>query len=141
MIHSFKVKVLRKTKNAHIELTREFDESKSCWRNAYTLKLTCGGQPLAGKELEFWFVERGKPGYDSWNKMPLEERMKIGGEVLRVRTDENGIARVSLPQLDEVESPHHTTQIVVRYNADRGDPDYKAAQTPQFEFYSKQIYG
>jgi hypothetical protein len=136
----FRLEVLRQTKSTGIELVRDFDEVKSRWRNSYTLKLTCGGQPLAGKELEFWYVERGKPGYEPWNKTPLEERMKMGGEVIRVRTGADGSAHVALPLLDQIEDIHHSIQLVVRFNTDRRDPDYRPTETPQFSFYSNQTY-
>jgi hypothetical protein len=139
-IHFFKVEVLRKTKNTRLELERDFDESASRWRNSYTLKLTCDGQPLADKEIEFWFVERGKPGDDSHGKFLLEERMKMGGELIRVRTNAKGIAGVAIPRLDTIEYIHHYIQLVARFNWDHHDPDYKPAQTPQFQFYSFARY-
>ncbi len=140
MIHFFRVEQLRKTKNTHIELVRDFDETKSRWKNAYTLTLTCDGQPLAGKELEFWFAERGKPGYEDFVKTSLEERMKMGGETIRVTTGSDGAAHVAIPRLDAITYIHHAIQLVARFNADRRDPDYKPAQTLEFQFYSNQVY-
>ena len=140
MLHFFKINVLAKTRNTRIELTRDFDKTRSRWRNAYTLKLTCEGEPLVGEELEFWFVERDQPGYDSYNKDSLEERMKKGGEVIRVRTDKQGMAQVTIPRLDRIENIHHSSQIVARFNADRSNLQYKPAQTPMFEFYSNMAY-
>lgn len=135
-IHLFRIEVLRKTKDTQILVERDFDEQKGKFRNTYTLSLTCDGEPLPEKELEFWYVERYKPAYDSWGSQPLEERMRTGGESIKVRTDATGRAHVSLPHLDEVENVHLSYQFVVRFNADRSDPDYKPAQTPQFEFYA-----
>ena len=140
MLHFFKINVLAKTRNTRIELTRDFDKTRSRWRNAYTLRLTCEGEPLVGEELEFWFVERDQPGYDSYNKDSLEERMKKGGEVIRVRTDKQGMAQVTIPRLDRIENIHHSSQIVARFNADRSNLQYKPAQTPMFEFYSNMAY-
>ena len=140
MIHFFRLEVLRKTKSTHIDLVRDFDGAKSRWRNSYTLKLTCDGQPLPDKELEFWFVERDKPGYGLVDNYTLDDRMKMGGELLRVRTGSDGTARVVLPRLDTITYIHHAIQLVARFNADRGDPDYKPAQTPQFQFYSNARY-
>jgi hypothetical protein len=139
MVHSFRVKLLRKTETTRIDVVRDFDESRSIWRNAYTLKLTSDGKPLAGKQLEFWYVERWKPGYDN-DAAPLADRMKQGGEAIWVNTDSSGIAHVSIPRLDSAASIHHTVKLVVRFNADGSDGDYKPAQTPQLEFYSKQSY-
>jgi hypothetical protein len=139
-LHLFRLEVLRKPKNTHIDLVRAFDEAKSRWKNAYTLTLTCDGQPLAWKELEFWFVERGKPGYDEGGKMTLEERMKTGGETIRVSTGGDGTAHVAIPRLDAITYIHHDIQLVARFNADRRDPDYKPAQTLEFQFYSNQVY-
>jgi hypothetical protein len=135
-LHLFRVEVLRRTKDTQIGVERDFDEEKNRWRNAYTLTLTCDGQPLADKELEFWYVERYQPGYDSWNSQPLEERMKMGGTLVKVRTGPDGKAHVALPHLDAIQDVHHSYQLVVRFNLDRADPDYKPAQSPQMEFYA-----
>src|SRR5262249_12540819 len=131
-----RVKVLRKTKDTHIQIERDADEDRKRYRNAYTLTLTCDRAPLAGKELEFWHVERDRPGYDSWNKKPLEERMKLGGKLQKLRTGADGKARVNLPELDGVENIHHSYQVLVRFNPGRTEPEYKPAQTPQLEFYA-----
>jgi hypothetical protein len=135
-VHFFRLKGLRKTKDTHVRVEREFEGAKNRWRNRYILTLTSAGAPLAGKELEFWYVERGKPGYDPWNKQPLAERMKAGGALVKVRTGPDGKAQVDLPHLDAVKDVHYSYQLVVRFNADRADRDYKPAQTPQLEFYA-----
>ena len=139
-LHTFRLELLRPTRGTKIDLVRDFDEERSRWLNAYTLRLSCDGEALAGKELEFWYVERDEPGHDSWNRTPLTERMEMGGQIIRTRTAADGSARIALPQLDRVESIHHTIQLVVRFNADRLDLQYRPAQTPQFEFYSNQAY-
>jgi hypothetical protein len=136
MIHFFNVEVLRKTANTRIELVRDFDEATHRWKNAYTLTLTCDGAPLAGKDLQVWFVERDKPGYDSRGNARLEDRMKAGGELMRVRTGAGGLARFDIARLDAIRNQHYSYQLVARFNADRSDPDYKPAITPEFEFYA-----
>jgi hypothetical protein len=136
-VHLFRLKTLRKTRDTHIQVERTFDETKKCWRNSYTITLTSNGVGLPDKEVEFWYVERGKPGYDSYNKQPLEERMKMGGTLLKVRTERNGNATVDLPHLNAIESIHHSYQLVARFNPNRTDPDFKPAQTAQLEFYAK----
>jgi len=85
-------------------------------------------------------VVRDQPGYEPVPTTPLAERMARGGTLLRVLTDAAGQARVALPALDQVEYLHHTIQLVVRFNADRDDPGFRPAQTPQFEFYTLQTY-
>jgi hypothetical protein len=135
-IHFFRLNVARKTKDTQLLVERDFDDAKNKWRNRYTITLTCAGAALPDKELEFWYVERGKPGYDSFNKLPLEERRKLGGQLVKVRTGPDGKAQVSLPHLDAVTDVHYSYQLVVRFNADRADRDYKPAQTPQLEMYA-----
>ena len=82
-------------------------------------------------------VERYKPGYDSWNATPLAQRMKAGGAILKPKTDIAGKARVELPaRFNKITNPHLSYQLVVRFNMDRSDPDYKPFQTPQLEFYA-----
>jgi len=135
-LHLFTVEMPRKTRNTVLWIARDFDETANRWENAYTLTLTCGEESLADKEIEFWYVERDQPGYDSFNKIPLPERMQQGGRLLTARTDARGIARVSLPEFDKVEYIHLSYQLVARFNIERADPDYKPAQTPQLEFYA-----
>ncbi len=139
MIHFFELDAVGKTKDTRLELSRDFDPAGSRWRNTYTLKLTAGGEPVAGKELELWFVERDKPGYDSFNT-PLADRMKAGGEILRITTGPDGTARADLRRFDSISSIHHTVQIAGRFNTRRQYPALKPAETPQFEFYSLQPY-
>lgn len=138
-VHLFHINVLRKTRDTKIDLVRDFDEAGQKWLNRFTLRLTCGGEPLAGKEMEFWYVERYQPGYDSYNAESLEQRMKEGGHLLKVRTDVAGIAHVALPGMENVTNPHLSYQVVARFNADRSDPDDKPAQTMQFTFYENSV--
>lgn len=138
-LHLFQIDVRQRTKDTHIEVEREVDEVTRKYRNSYSLTLTCGKAPLADKELELWYVERDRPGYDSWNKQPLEVRMKAGGKLVKVRTGADGKAHVQLRELDAVEDIHHSYQLVVRFNAGRTDPEYKPVQTPQMEFYANHM--
>ena len=135
-IHFFRLKVVRKTKDTRLLVDRDFDKATKKWRNAYTIDLQCDGEPLPDKPVEFWYVERNQPGYDSWNSRPLAERMKAGGKTIVARTDAQGKAAVALPHLDKVTDVHLSYQLVVRFNTDRSDPDYKPAETPQMEFYA-----
>jgi hypothetical protein len=136
-LHTFRLKVNQRTKSTRIQLVRDYDTSRRLWLNRYTLTLKQDSEPLADKELEFWYAERYQAGYDSHNSVPLEQRMKAGGMMIRVKTNGNGVATVRLPQrFDEVTNPHLSYQLVVRFNADRSDPEYKPYQTPQLEFYA-----
>ena len=136
VLHLFEIEVLKKTKNTDLKLLRDYDEDDKRYKNEYTLTLTCNGEPVAGKEIEFWYAERDKPGYDSYNKNTIEERMKMGGELIRVQTEADGKAHVKLPQFDKIDYVHHQIQIVARFNADRKYDAYKPVQTVQFSFYS-----
>ena len=133
-LHSFGIERQGKAKNPRLEVMREYDEAKGRWVNTYPVKLSCDGEPLPGKEIEFWYVEMNAPGYDSWNKTPLEKRMRMGGTSLKTVTDADGIARIALSEYDAVEDTRPTIQFVVRFNADGRYPEYKSAQSPQFEF-------
>jgi hypothetical protein len=139
-LHCFRVQQQRRTEETRIEVEREFEEAEGRYRNAYTVTLTAGGRPLAGRELEFWYVERDQPGYDPWSSQALEVRMERGGQRLRLRTGSDGTVRAALPHLDAVQDVHHSYQLVVRFNSDRADPDYKPAQTPQLEFYARSSW-
>ncbi|MFN0195307.1 MAG: sialidase family protein [Planctomycetaceae bacterium] len=136
-LQTFRLKVNQRTKNTRIQIVRDYNKAGRIWLNSYTLKLTQEEEPLAGKEVDFWYAERYQPGYDSYNLVPLEERMKAGGTLIKATTDEQGVARVQLPtRLDETTDPHLSYQLVVQFNMDRADPEYKPYQTPQMEFYA-----
>ncbi len=136
-LHTFRLRVRQRTANTLIQLAREFDQPGRRWLNRFTLTLTQDGVPLPARELEFWYAERWQAGYDSHNLVPLEDRMKSGGTRIRAITGNDGIAHVELPQrFDETTDPHLSYQLVVRFNADRADPEYKPYQTPQLEFYA-----
>ena len=128
---------MQRTADTRIDVKRDFDESANRFRNSYILKLTSDGKPIAHKEIEFWYVMCGQPGYSQAPDKPLDERMKMGGKAVRVRTDESGIALIDLSaEMDSVQSIHTTYEFVARFNADRTDPDYKPAQTAQVEAYA-----
>lgn len=150
-LHEFRLKANRRTRRTRIGIERDFDEASHRWLNRYTLTLTCDGEPVPDRELEFWYAERtDPPAYDPWNARPLAERMKFGGTLLKVRTDRAGTARVALPRFDDREALaartlpyaaiHHSYQLVVGFNRDRSDPDYAPAQSPQLEFYAIADY-
>ena len=135
-IHFFELEVRSRTRNTRLLVERDFDPPNRRWLNAYTLTLHCDGSPLPAAEVEFWYVERDQPGYDSFGKHPLEERMEAGGNRLKLCTNSDGKAHVDLPHLNAVENEHHSIQFVARFNADHPDPAHKPCQTCQFEFYS-----
>ena len=43
-------------------------------------------------------VARDAPGYDSWNKTPLAQRMKLGGKSVVVHTGSDGKAKIALAE-------------------------------------------
>jgi len=135
MLHEFRLDVVRKTTTTKLAVERDFDPSRRAWPNAYTVSLTADEKPLANKEIEFWYAMRYQPGYDSLGTVPLEERMRMGGRLMKLRTDADGKARVLLRELDEVDNPHLSYQFVARFNADRSDPDYRPAQSQQWTLY------
>jgi len=134
-IHFFELEVRRQTRNTRLRIERDFDSPNRRRRNAYTLTLLCDDAPLADREVEFWYVERDRPGYDSFGKNPLEERMAMGGNLLKARTGADGKARIDLSHLDAVEDLHRSIQFVARFNPGRADPEHKPCQTCQFESY------
>ena len=135
-LHTFNVQVLQKTTETRLWIERGFDAGKKNFLNAYTISLTSNGAPLPEKDIQVWYVARDAPGYDSWNKTSLEERMKAGGKSLTLRTGSDGKARLELPEFDGITNIHASYQLVVRFNADHKYPEHKPAQLPQLEFYA-----
>ncbi len=138
-LHLFEIQHLGRTRDTHIDVRRDFYDAAKKWLNRYTLTLTCDSKPLPDKELDFWVVERDKPGYDSFNSKPIDTRMQLGGKLIKLKTDSHGIATVALPEFDVKDDRwgiHHCYQFVARFNWTRQDPEYKPFQTHLFEFYS-----
>lgn len=136
-LQTFRLKINRRTQDTRLRITRDYDAEARQWRNSFVLHLTQDGQPVPGRELEFWYVERYQPGYDSYNAVPLEQRMRAGGTLVRMATDADGRAQLQLPErFDQTTDPHLSYQVVARFNADRSDPTCKPCQTPQLEFYA-----
>jgi len=155
MPHEFDIRTLNRRQGPDITVKRNYDNTAKRWPNMYTLKLTCGKKPLAGRELAFWYAERfdandicggeqhdelycpeNNPEYDARCRHTIDERMKLGGKWIKVTTDENGEARIMLQYLDTVRYIHHSIKFVVRFNYDNADPGYLPIQTCQYEFYS-----
>ena len=143
-LHLFEIEVVRRTENTTLEVVRDYDQAEERWKNAYTITLRCGEEPLASKEIEIWYAERDKPGYDSHGSQTLEERMKAGGRLLKTVTDSQGIAHVALPEFDDPDyihrdwpgsqEVHFIYQLIARFNHDYADPEYKPVQSCQFSF-------
>ena len=137
-LHLFRVVQERRTRATCLAVERECDAPARRYRNVFTLHLQGDGQPLADRAVEVWYVERGQPGYASANVVPLDERMAMGGTRIVLRTDARGAARVDLSHLDG-RGPHHTIQLVARFNADRADAEYQPCQTCQLECYTSAV--
>jgi hypothetical protein len=135
-LHLFRVKVNRRTAATRLRIERDYDAKKDRYPNTYTATLTADGRPLSRKTVELWYVARDKPGYDSWCHVPIAERMKRGGKLLRAETDPAGRAHFVLGEFDSETNPHASYQLFARFNADRSDQHYKPATTPQCEFYA-----
>ena len=123
-----------------IDSARDYDELKDKWVNTYSIELTSEGNPVPHKEIDFWYAKKNKPGYDSWNKDPIEKRMEMGGKLIKSKTGKDGTVKVSIPELDKIEDLHHSCQFVVRFNMDRKYPEFKPHQSPLFEFYSHHYH-
>ncbi|MFH1008518.1 MAG: sialidase family protein [Candidatus Latescibacterota bacterium] len=136
-IHFFRVAEKNRAGNTKVLVKRDYEAEARHWRNTYTLSLLCEGQPLAGRKLEFWYVGKGEPGYESFANIPFEERKILGGRIIQALTGPDGKAHIDLSHLDAIEDTHHSIQFVASFNADRAEPGYKAYQTCRFEQYSK----
>jgi hypothetical protein len=135
-LHTFNVRVVQKTSNARLWIDRDFDQETKNFLNAFTISLTSSGLPISEKDLQVWYVPRGAPGYNSWNSKPLDDRMKLGGKTLKLRTDKAGKSRLLLPEFDGITNIHATYQLVIRFNSDHRYPDYNSAELPQLEYYA-----
>ena len=63
--------------------------------------------------------------------------METSGTLLKPTTGVSGKARIELPShLDQITHPHLSYQLVIRFNRERRDPDYKPFQTPKLEIYA-----
>ncbi|MBI3866632.1 MAG: exo-alpha-sialidase [Planctomycetia bacterium] len=135
-VHLFRLKVNRPTAKTRLNIDRGYDAAQDRFLNEYLLTLTADGRPLPEKNIELWYVARDAPGYDSWCHKPISERMKAGGKLISATTDARGQARFALAEFDARTIVHDSYQLFARFNADRSDPDFAPATTPQCEFYA-----
>jgi hypothetical protein len=135
-LHRFAISGTRNVALPRLWIQRGFDAQQQRFLNSFTVSLTAGEKPLAGKDIDVWYVSRGTPGYDSFNSKPLEERIKLGGKRVALRSDRNGNATLNLPEFDGVDDIHASYQLVIRFNVDRHDRDYASAELPQLEYYA-----
>lgn len=134
-IHFFKLDILSKQrKQTHVHVERMFDEQQGRYPNTYKIRLTCDNLPLPNAAMEFWYVDRYTTGFDDIRK--LDERMKSGGTLLKLMTDRDGVALVSLDDKDNITDIHMSYQFIVRFNADRLDRDRMPCQSPQYHCYA-----
>ena len=136
-LHLFRPEIRGKAVATRISLTRDFDEASHSWTNRFIFTLAADETPLASRDLEVWYVERDKPGYNSYADLTLSARMKLGGHLVRLRTDTAGRATLALHQFDHLSWGHHTIQIAARFNADHQDASHQAAETALYEFYTR----
>ncbi|MGZ5566133.1 MAG: alpha-glucuronidase family glycosyl hydrolase [Limisphaerales bacterium] len=135
-LQTFDVQTLRKMHEAKLWIEREFDSGQNRFLNSFTISLKSNEVPLANREVEVWCVARDAAGYDSWNSLPLAERMKMGGRIIKLTTDNAGQAKLRLPEFDRITNIHASYQLVVRFNSDNHYADYNPTELPQVEFYA-----
>ena len=90
-----------------LALERELDAEHRQYQNAYTARLTCAGEPLAGKSVTFRFTPYWNA--DGTVRTDPQERAPVQ---IKALTDENGAARAEVREYDAVRDIHFY------YNAD-----------------------
>ncbi|MGI0135394.1 MAG: hypothetical protein ACREBW_10615, partial [Candidatus Micrarchaeaceae archaeon] len=136
-VHLFHVGVSGTEKATDLYLKRDFNKAEQQWKNSFTLILRADGKPLSDQEIEIWYVERNKPGYEPYvGDLSLDARMRMGGHIVTRRTDERGEARIAFPQFDHLSWAQHTIQIAARFKPERNSQEYLPAETFLFEFYT-----
>ncbi len=46
------------------------------------------------------------------------------------------VGQARLPEVDGIADIHSSYQLVIRFNADRADPEYTSTSLPQLEYYA-----
>ena len=113
--HSFRVKA-DLPKPTKLTLERELSEDGNQYINAFRAKLTADGKPAEGREVEFrvtldW-LEDGRVN---------PEDVRDSKDVRKAITDENGIARIKLVEMNSIPDIHHGYRINVSFRPKAGD--------------------
>ena len=114
-LHDFTVKA-NLPKPAKLTLQRELSEDKRQYINSYLAKLTADGEPAAGRELEF----RISPTWlDDGRHNP--EDVRDAKDVRKAITDDDGIAKINLTEMNSIPDIHHAYRITVSFTPKDGD--------------------
>ena len=117
-------------KATKLTLDRELSEDKNQYINNFRTKLSFDGNPAAGREVEFrinltWLDDgRANP-----------EDVKDSRDVRRAVTDENGITRIALTEMNSIPDIHYAYRITVSFKPAEGDK-LAACEGPAMSAYA-----
>lgn len=141
-LHRFRLVVGERLMPATLSLRRCFDTAVRSDRNRYVVHFESNGSPVVDREIELWYFVYGKDeGADPFNRLSLEERITKGGQVMRGRTDRDGICVFNVAQFDDVpeEDIHHYVQYVVRFVPEDGESEVLATTSLVYGFYTNPM--
>jgi photosystem II stability/assembly factor-like uncharacterized protein len=131
--HTFKLQVIEPRPRSQLKLARAFDEKARKYICAFDATLTSGyGKPIADKPIEFSIVARGAPGYEEFGGATPW----VHGAKQTIKTDANGLARVSYPEQSAITDIHQTFQVAARFDPQHDDPAYLPSTSLTIEYYA-----
>ena len=104
-IHTFRLKA-NLPKETELTLERSLSDDGSQFINAFASRLTVGGNPLPGKTIELRVKLTWRPD-GTYDPTPVGESADVRTAV----TDEDGVARFALTEIDPLPDMHHSYDV------------------------------
>jgi len=132
-VHIFRVEGTL-PKPTRIVVSREMNTDKTQYVNAYAATLTDGGQPLAGREVEFRVVDR--VSREDYRDLRRPKDVWTKGKAVRAETDSGGRARIDLPEYDSVMDMNISYMAAARFEPAEGQEDVAACRSNVLHAYA-----
>ena len=113
-----------------LALTRALNEAGNKYTNVYIASLTSGGQPVAGKTVDFAHHLRYTSDYDA------ADDPRVAGTGSSVVTDENGQARLDLSFLDKETNMHQGYRVTAWFEPEQGDTTLASCRAEVYYAYT-----
>lgn len=128
-LHSFRVEADLPDPTS-LSLRRQLDSEGNRYINAFEVRLTCSGKPVAGRKIRLHMLPRYRPdGYEHTGEV------RDATDVREAVTDDQGTVRFALPEMDQCRDIHFSYKVVAIFSPEAGD-DLLPCQSPERRAYA-----
>ena len=128
-VHSFRLQA-NLPAATRLTLERALAADDSQFINTYLARLTVGGNPVAGKTVEFRYKHVWSPN-GTFNTTPLSQVSDVRTAV----TDHNGVATFALTELESIRDIHDAHRVQANFVPQAGE-NLATCLSPAFEAYT-----